>query len=43
MKNLELSELCEFVNQNIVDFHDRRIYSLESLNLKKLLKKNPYL
>ncbi len=43
MKNLELSEMCEFVNQNIVDFHDRRIYSLESLDLKKLLKKNPYL
>lgn len=36
-------EVCKFVNNNIVDFHQRRIYSLESLNLNKLLKKNPYL
>lgn len=43
MKNLEFDELCEFVNLNIVDFHNRRIHSLESLNLRKLLAKNPYL
>ena len=43
MENLELTELCEFVNTNIVDFHNRRIYSLENLDLHKLLKKNPYL
>ncbi len=43
MDNLILSEVYEFVNDNIVDFHRRRIYSLESLDLNKLLKKNPYL
>ena len=36
-------DVCEFVNENIVDFHERRIRSLESLDLNKLLKKNPYL
>jgi hypothetical protein len=31
------------VNENIVDFHQRKIKSLEELRLKKLLTKNPYL
>jgi hypothetical protein len=43
MNNLDLFEVCEFVNENIVDFHKRRISSLENLNLNKLLRKNPYL
>ena len=43
MVNLDLVDVCEFVNENIVDFHERRINSLESLNLNKLLRKNPYL
>ncbi|MBW6465307.1 MAG: cytosolic protein [Brevefilum sp.] len=43
MKNLNMIEICEFVNENIVDFHKRRIFSLETLDLNKLLKKNPYL
>ncbi|MEA3327354.1 MAG: PmeII family type II restriction endonuclease [Chloroflexota bacterium] len=43
MSNLDLADVCEFVNENIVDFHERRINSLESLNLNKLLRKNPYL
>ncbi|MDY6847250.1 MAG: PmeII family type II restriction endonuclease [Chloroflexota bacterium] len=43
MNKLELSEVCEFVNENIVDFHERRISSLENLNLNTLLRKNPYL
>jgi hypothetical protein len=41
--NLNLDEVCEFVNLNIVDFHERRINSLEELDIKKLLRKNPYL
>jgi hypothetical protein len=41
--NLDLKEVCEFVNLNIVDFHERRISSLEELDLRKLLRKNPYL
>lgn len=43
MENLNLSDVCNFVNENIVDFHIRRINSLEGLKLHKLLKKNPYL
>lgn len=43
MPNLDMLEVCGFVNKNIVDFHQRRIYSLESLDLNKLLRKNPYL
>ena len=43
MNNLNLMDVCEFVNENIVDFHERRIHSLENLDLNKLLKKNPYL
>lgn len=43
MNNLELSDICDFVNENIVDFHKRRISTLEGLRLQTLLKKNPYL
>ncbi len=43
MGNLDFESLCEFVNDNIVYFHQRRIKSLEELDLNKLLRKNPYL
>lgn len=43
MNSLNLDEVREYVNENIVDFHQRRIKSLEELKLEKLLKKNPYL
>jgi hypothetical protein len=43
MKSLNLEEVREYVNENIVDFHQRKINSLEKLSLKKLLTKNPYL
>lgn len=43
MKPLSLDEVRAFVNENIVDFHRRRIGSLEGLSLDKLLTKNPYL
>ena len=43
MQTLNLYEVQSFVNQDIVDFHERRIKSLYDLNLDKLLKKNPYL
>lgn len=43
MNPLNLDEVNEFVNVHIVDFHQRRIKSLEELQLNKLLKKNPYL
>jgi hypothetical protein len=43
MNYLDLNGVCSYVNENIVDFHQRRIKSLEELSLDKLLKKNPYL
>ena len=43
MQTLNLDEVRNFVNEDIVDFHNRRIKSLYDLNLDKLLKKNPYL
>ena len=43
MKPLDLRAVEEHVNDTIVDFHDRRLKSLEELTLAKLLKKNPYL
>lgn len=43
MNPLNLDEVQEYVNENIVGFHERRIKSLEELKLEKLLRKNPYL
>lgn len=43
MKNLDLVTLNNFVNENIVHFHDKRLECLKKLDLKRLLKKNPYL
>jgi hypothetical protein len=44
MNPLDLDEVRQFVNVNIVSFHQHRITSLEQLTLNKLLKKkNPYL
>ncbi len=43
MNPLCLDKVNSYVNENIVDFHQRRIVSLETLRLNDLLKKNPYL
>ena len=44
MNNLDLEEVCDFVNTNIALFHNARLERLKSLNLKDLLKKkNPCL
>lgn len=43
MQPLNLDEVRNFVNENILDFHQRRIKSLENLQLNTLLRKNPYL
>lgn len=43
MNAFDLSDVRGYVNENIADFHRRRINSLEALPLKKLLTKNPYL
>jgi hypothetical protein len=43
MNPLNLDDVNAFVNENIVDFHQRRIKSVEELSLDKLLTKNPYL
>lgn len=43
MNPLNLDQVREYVNENIVDFHKRKIKSVEELRLAKLLRKNPYL
>ena len=43
MKSLDLEAVEEYVNENIVDFHQRRVESLRKIQLRKLLTKNPYL
>ena len=43
MNPLCLDKVSAYANETIVDFHQRRVKSLESLKLDKLLKKNPYL
>lgn len=43
MNPLNLNAVNDYVNTHIVDFHQRRIKSVEVLRLEKLLAKNPYL
>jgi len=43
MNPLDLDKVCNYVNENVVDFHQQRIKSLEGLTLERLLTKNPYL
>ncbi len=43
MNPLNLDQVCQYVNANIVHFHERRLASLENLTLDQLLTKNPYL
>ncbi len=44
MEPINLNDIKTFVNKNIVNFHENKLKSLRSINLKKILKsKNPYL
>lgn len=44
MNQLDLSDVVQYVEENIGDFHSRRIQSLDNLKLAKVLRrKNPYL
>ena len=43
MQQLNFDLVREYVNENIGGFHDRRINSLQSLDINRLVKKNPYL
>jgi hypothetical protein len=44
MKNLSLSDVTQYVEENIETFHLKRIKSLDNLKLSQILKrKNPYL
>ncbi len=43
MKELDLKEVNQYVNDNIDTFHSKRLTSIESMTLNRLLKKNPYL
>lgn len=43
MNKIDLTKISTYVNENISDFHDRRIKSIQELKLSALLRKNPYL
>ena len=43
MEPLDFAAVREYVNENIGVFHERRIRSLQTLRLNRLLRKNPYL
>ncbi len=44
MRQINLNEVVNFIEQNIGEFHERRAYSLQTLKLSQVLKrKNPYL
>ena len=43
MQPLDLEAVAKHVNDKIVDFHERRVKSIEKLKLARLLRKNPYL
>lgn len=43
MNALDLRAVEHYVNENIDDFHRRRLSTVENLALNQLLKKNPYL
>lgn len=43
MQPLDLAQVEEYVNENISVFHEGRLESLKNLDIKRLLRKNPYL
>ena len=43
MEPLDFAAVQDYVNENIGVFHERRIRSLQTLRLNRLLRKNPYL
>ena len=44
MPNVTIQEITNYIEQNIPDFHRRRLESLATLKLRKVLRrKNPYL
>lgn len=44
MRELDLKVVAQWVNENIGEFHQKKIRALKNLTLRKLLKKkNPYL
>ncbi len=44
MAKIDLKDVINYVENNIGEFHSRRLNSLQSLQLQKILKrKNPYL
>lgn len=43
MNPLDMNEVYTFVNENISDFHQKKIQCIKDLKLNKLVSKNPYL
>jgi hypothetical protein len=43
MKIISMPDVCDYVNTNIVAFHQNRLNIIKKLTLKQLICKNPYL
>ena len=43
MKPIDLGLVREYVNENIVSFHENRIRLVSEITFRKLVQKNPYL
>ena len=43
MTGLDINLVNQFVNENIVTFHENRLNALTKLSLQRLIRKNPYL
>ena len=43
MRSIPTEDICAYVNENIISFHDAKLKSLKKLKLDTLIKKNPYL
>jgi len=41
--SIDLEEVKNYVNENIDDFHERRLLIISELTLDRLTSKNPYL
>lgn len=43
MNSLNIKEVCDYLNENIKAFYQRRIEITRNLKLNQLIGKNPYL
>jgi len=43
MHQLNMDEVCQYVNENIVEFHTHKLERIKRITLNNLISKNPYL